>query len=269
VAQIRPADLKNVANGRATYTDQIPADEQSKNPTASVFYAVSVVNSYGRSAGLSNGVEVPAAPALPPPSDFRVSVSADGIACEWSPGTIPDIPGLRFSYRVYRREGGSAKDSVAGEIPASPASTTFVDHTFEWEKTYQYRATIVTYVARDGTELQVEGDDSSPANLVAHDIFPPAVPSGLQAVFSGPGQRPAIDLVWAPNTEPDLAGYNIYRQEGSGAPAKINSELVKSPAHRDAEIVPGHSYTYSVSAVDVRGNESGPSEEASEAVPGQ
>jgi hypothetical protein len=129
--------------------------------------------------------------------------------------------------------------------------------------------TRLAYVARDGTELQVEGDDSPPANLVAHDIFPPAVPSGLQAVFSGPGQKPAIDLVWAPNTEPDLAGYNIYRQEGSGASAKINSELVKSPAYRDAEIASGHSYTYSVSAVDVRGNESRPSEEASEAVPGQ
>jgi len=267
VAQIRPADLKNVANGRATYTDPIPGDEQAKNPTASVFYAVSVVNSYGRSAGLSNSVEVPAAPALPPPSDFRVSVSAEGIACEWSPGSIPDIPGLRFSYRIYRREGGSAKDSFAGEIPASSASATFVDHTFEWEKAYQYRATSVTYVARNGTELQVEGDDSSTANLVAHDIFPPAVPSGLQAVFSGP--EPAIDLVCAPNIEPDLEGYNIYRHEGSSAPAKINSELVKSPAYRDAEIAPGHSYAYSISAVDVRGNESRPSEEASEAVPGQ
>ena len=28
--------------------------------------------------------------------------------------------------------------------------------------------------------------------------FSPRVPSGLQAVFSGPGQKPFIDLLWSP-----------------------------------------------------------------------
>ena len=51
---------------------------------------------------------------------------------------------------------------------------------------------------------QVEGDDTPPVTVVAHDVFPPATPTGLQAVFSGPGQKPFIDLVWTPNTEPDL-----------------------------------------------------------------
>jgi hypothetical protein len=48
---------------------------------------------------------------------------------------------------------------------------------------------------------------------------------------------------------------------------KVNSELVKSPAYRDSGIESGKSYTYSVSTVDVRGNESGRSEETSEVVP--
>lgn len=105
--------------------------------------------------------------------------------------------------------------------------------------------------------------------VVTHDVFPPATPSDLQAVFSGPGQQPFIDLVWAPNTEPDLAGYNVYRHEAAGAPGKLNSDLVKSPAFRDNAVVPGHEYSYSVSAVDLRGNESPRSEEAIENVPEQ
>jgi fibronectin type 3 domain-containing protein len=120
-----------------------------------------------------------------------------------------------------------------------------------------------------GAEQQVEGEDSPPVTVIAHDVFPPAVPTGLQAVFSGPGQKPFIDLIWAPDTEPDLAGYNLYRHEPDAQTVKLNSDLVKTPTFRDTEVLWGHQYSYSVSAVDVRGNESPRSEEASEAVPAQ
>jgi len=118
--------------------------------------------------------------------------------------------------------------------------------------------------------VQVEGDDSPVIRVVAHDIFPPSVPAGLQAAYSGEGQKPFIDLIWAPVASADLAGYNIYRREANsakGRPTKLNAELVKSPSYRDAEVSSGKTYIYSVSAVDVRGNESARSDEASEPVP--
>jgi fibronectin type 3 domain-containing protein len=93
------------------------------------------------------------------------------------------------------------------------------------------------------------------------------VPSGLQAVFSGVGQSPFVDLVWSPNTEADLAGYNIFRHEAGEQPARLNSEPVKAPAFRDPNVQPGKKYFYSVSAVDERNNQSPRSEEASEQVP--
>jgi hypothetical protein len=43
--------------------------------------------------------------------------------------------------------------------------------------------------------------------------------------------------------------------------------LVKTPAFRDMNVESGKTYVYSISAVDVRGNESARSPEASEAVP--
>jgi hypothetical protein len=120
-----------------------------------------------------------------------------------------------------------------------------------------------------GTEQQVEGDDTPEVTIVAHDVFPPAIPSGLEAGFSGPGQKPFIDLVWTPDTDADLAGYNVYRSENASESIKVNTDLVRSPAFRDTAVVPGHEYTYSISAVDARGNESAHSRPATEKVPEQ
>ncbi len=178
-------------------------------------------------------------------------------------------PGLRYLYRVYRRPEDANTDTVVGELPLDPSSATrLVDHSFEWEKTYWYRATVVVLIQEEGKpETQFEGGDTPPVKVFAHDVFPPAVPSGLQAVYSGAGQQPFIDLIWAPDTEADLAGYNVFRHEAGGESVKINSVLVRAPALRDTNVASGKNYFYSVSAVDVRGNESTRSQEASEAVP--
>jgi len=254
----------------STFTDDLPAALQSANPNSNVVYAVSVLNSYGRGAGLSNKVQVPAAPTLPPPNDFRAELEGDGVRLAWAPILLPpQIPGVRFACRVYRREQGSNKDSVAGEVSiAAESPSMLLDQSFEWEKTYAYRATVVTLIAQgNGPEQQVEGNDTPLVSIVAHDVFPPSTPAGLQGVFSGPGQKLFIDLVWTPNSDSDLAGYNIYRHEQGGEPVKLNPELANAPAFRDLQVLSGHQYFYSVTAVDVRGNESPHSEEASETVP--
>ncbi len=215
-------------------------------------------------------MQVPAVAALPPPTDFRAQATAEGIVLTWI--GIPhatETPGLRYSYRVYRCPEGGTPDIVAGEVPLDASSATrFVDHSFEWEQTYSYRATVVTLIHQEGKpEIQFEGDDTPAVRVFAHDVFPPGVPSGLQAVFSGAGQQPFIDLIWTPDTDADLAGYNVFRHEADTEPVKINSVLVRTPAFRDMNVVSGKNYFYSVSAVDVRGNESARSQETMEAVP--
>lgn len=253
-----------------TYTDVLPALMQPEIPTAEVTYAVEVLNRNARGAGLSNRVHVPAVPTLPTPSDFAARLTADGVVITWMPAAEPQVvPGIQHRYRIYRRQEGSGKDAIAGEVALGDSS--FTDTSFEWEMMYQYRICVVTMIKRNDTDVQVEGDDSSPVRVVAHDVFPPAVPVGLQTAFSGEGQKPFVDLIWAPVTSADLAGYNVYRTEAGdtskGDPAKLNSELVKSPSYRDSAVSPGKIYSYSVSAVDVRGNESPRSEAASESVP--
>jgi len=248
------------------YADEISTT--GMDPLGAFTYAVEVTNDRGRSAGLSNRVQVPAAPTLPPPDGFAAQVRADGILLSWTPLPTRVAPqGLSYVYRIYRREE-NGKDQIVVDLPLDAAPNSFLDRNFDWEKKYTYRATVVTLIHREAApESQVEGDDTLEASVFAHDIFPPAPPSGLQAVFSGENQQSFIDLIWNPNTENDLAGYNVFRHE-SGAPAvKINSDLVKLPAFRDLKVSPGKKYFYSVSAVDIRGNESPRSEEANETVP--
>lgn len=252
-----------------TYTDRLSPSLETQSPTSNLIYAVSVLNSYGRSAGLSNQVQVSSAPTLAAPANLSARLSDKGVELAWNAvPSPPEISGIKYQYRIYRRDVTTNHDALAGETALSgDANPSLVDSGFEWEKTYEYRATVVTVLDRPDGPEQVEGDDSSPVRVVAHDTFPPATPSGLQAVFSGPGQKPFIDLVWAGNSEADLAGYNVYRHEAGGESSKINTELVKTPAFRDAKLVPGHEYFYSISATDARGNESLRSEEASETVP--
>jgi fibronectin type 3 domain-containing protein len=92
---------------------------------------------------------------------------------------------------------------------------------------------------------------------------------GIEAVFSAvprpEAPRGFIDLTWSPSMDADVAGYNVWRRD-NGEWRKINAELVKTPAYRDVNIAPGV-LEYSVSAVDLRGNESARSEAAREEVP--
>jgi hypothetical protein len=253
-----------------SYTDALANQIRSDDP-ASITYAIEVLNAEGRAAGLSNQVRVSLVRTLLPPQDFAARVTSQGVVLNWT-NEVPLTGSTKTShyvYRVYRRAEGTKEQILAGEIPAgSERNLTFTDSNIEWEKTYEYHADTVTVMAQENKpEVQVEGDDTLEIRVFADDVFPPAVPSGLQAVASGPGQRAFIDLVWAPVTDVDLDGYIVYRHEPGIGAVKVNAQLVKTPAYRDDSVASGKSYLYSVAAVDVRGNESARSEEAEETVP--
>jgi hypothetical protein len=244
---------------------------RSDDPSAFATYAIEVLNSSGRSAGLSNQVRVPLLTAPRVPRGFRATLSNQGIALTWNGNLLPFISPypVRNLYRVYRRPEDNQQQVLVGQLPVgTESSSSLLDQSFEWEKTYYYHATVLTTITEPGKpDIQFEGDDTPEIKVFAHDVFPPAVPSGLQAVFSGPGQEQFIDLIWGPVADIDLAGYNVYRHEAGAAVEKLNAELLRTPAYRDQNVSSGKTYFYSVSAVDARGNESSRSEEASERVP--
>ncbi len=277
------APVGEVAGGQAapgkpaTFVDTLPAELEQQNPEGFVTYAVEAENGEGRSAGLSNSVAVSLAPAFHAPQQLKAEVTASGMELSWR-GSVPvKAPSGAYasSYRVYRqaldegKEGARVKlgDGEPGGSISETVEYSFLDKAAEWEKRYRYIVVPVTSYGQGEQAGEFEGEEAA-VEVFAHDIFPPAVPTGLEAVYTPvPQQAGFIDLTWAPDTEADLAGYNIYRHEEGAAPVKINAELVKTPAFRDRNVVTGHRYFYSVSAVDLRGNESQRSNEASESVP--
>ncbi len=285
-----------------TYTDTLPEELQRSNASGWVTYAIEVLGPDGRGGGLSNAVRVPSVPSALRIENFDAQITAQGVQVTWklgAGGSVGPSSSAHCLLRIYRElyatsPAGAATEEAstariptqekvadldlkrcvsvvqqsppAGEAAANP--TSYLDQHFEWEKTYLYHATMVTLMAEAGKpEFAFEGGDTPLVTVFAHDVFPPAVPTGLQAVFSGPGQQTFIDLIWAPVMDMDLDGYNVYRREEGAAPVKVNGELVKTPSYRDTSVATGKTYFYSVSAVDVRGNESARSEETSERVP--
>ena len=95
------------------------------------------------------------------------------------------------------------------------------------------------------------------------DTIPPAAP---QNVTAEPGNA-LVSVYWDQNSEPDLAGYNIYRSltspvDTSGSPVN-GSTLLTAPTFTDRGLVNGTPYFYSATAVDNSGNKSAASNEAS------
>jgi hypothetical protein len=196
-------------------------------------------------------------------------VTADGVTLSWNSLASPSgSPGLRFHYRLLRRSAGKGQFTLIEDVPLSGREVRVPDKNFEWEQSYEYKVTPTTDVLDNERQVaEVEGEDSPVVRIMVQDTFPPAQVNGVQAVFSGAGQRSSIDLSWAPNTESDVSGYEVFRNEQGAAPAKINTELVKGPAFRDESVQPGKKYFYSVRALDLRGNAGPMSEETSEIVP--
>jgi hypothetical protein len=93
---------------------------------------------------------------------------------------------------------------------------------------------------------------SNPLTAHSVDNLPPAVP----APFTGNYVASTTYMLWNANTEPDLAGYRLYRGSSVGfvpGPANLLTTLT-SPGYDDHA---GSPYIYKLSAVDIHGNESG------------
>jgi hypothetical protein len=258
----------------ATASDSLPSQSGSADDYAT--YSVQVENDRGRSAGLSNQVQVPAAPISTVNDPITARVAADAVIVS-APITTNGI-GVPQSLQFRRREANAPQEITVASAPLEIDSVGQVkpielrDETFAWEKTYTYRVVLTATAKLPNGPVSFEGSSSQPVSVIAHDIFPPAVPTGVQAVYSGSfaGQQASLDLTWNPDTDRDLVGYFVFRRRGDepvSAARKLNQQPIIAPAYRDADIQPGNTYFYSVSAIDQRGNESARSEEASESVP--
>jgi len=262
-----------ISSGHVHFTDPISPTETKTHPGSTAAYLIRTRLSPKRSSGDSN---IAAARVFPVPqaiSAVHVQVTETSINLDWPAPTqtsagdpVPSISG----YRIYRGEidphtaPPGAKDlalmqwiSPVTLLGPSPTNT-FSDTQFDFGKTYVY--VVRTVIAAQ--EIEIESDNSEPTTIAVLDTFPPATPQGLVAavLLGAAPQTFVVDLSWSINLETDLAGYRVYRSEQEGARGQlITPDLLPVPSVRDTSVESGHSYWYTVTAVDRAGNESAPS----------
>ncbi len=264
------------------YTDALAPDDLAHHAGWMALYGVRARMSMKRSSADSNPAGVRIYPAPNPIEDVKAEVTHHGIILRWTPpqktpvGPAPPIAG----YRIYRSEVAADTPSAAPSADAaqtpklkSPLArigdtpdNSFTDVQIEFGTTYLYSVRTLSQHA----DVALESADSNLVVVTPRDTFPPSAPQDLVVVLvPAQGQEPAhLDLSWAISPETDIGGYNVYRSEQQNAPGThLSPGLLLTPAFRDMNVVPGHRYFYTVTAVDRAGNESPASAAASGGVP--
>ena len=129
--------------------------------------------------------------------------------------------------------------------------------------------TLPTTVAGGGTAVVTVA--FSPTSSVPYTasitVTSNAVAGPQVFLVSGRGASHSVSLSWRASTSP-VAGYNIYRSTVPGGPyTKQTPGLLPGTAWRDTSVAAGQRYYYVVTAVDLSGQESACSNEASDLVP--
>ena len=266
-----------VTPGPSSASDQLPA-ALTADPATPLTYRVRILNPEGRSAGLSKPAIALAGATPSPVAGFHATTTRDGTLLQWQPDPAPSIIELDRTLASPnppkpRSKKAATPFSAPTEAPevhlrtgndspsTDPGGT--LDRTARRGETYTYKAQRIRTVVLNGKSFELRSDPSTPIIVATSDTFAPIVPSGLAAIPGGTATTAAIDLSWQPDTDPDLAGYNVYRRS-NGAFQRITATPTLGPAFSDTSVTPGSAYTYRVTAIDSSGNESAPSTEVTE-----
>ncbi|MGE5359239.1 MAG: fibronectin type III domain-containing protein [Bacteroidales bacterium] len=264
--KLTPALLQPVVRPPSK-TKTPPASAGAAPPAASQVitrvYAAVGFNHKGRRGSFSPRAAVSVAPVPPPPTGVKLTYTESQITLAWTPpptagegGEAPSSGTAPPEYNVYAVSSASppgAAPAAGAEGAPAPlndkpsAGTTYSDPRVEFGTERCY---VVRTVATSGN-VQVESEPSEVACVTPKDVFPPAAPKGLTAVTSAG----AINLLWEPNTEPDLAGYLVLRGEAPGVTLQpITAQPIKETTFNDATAKAGVRYVYAIVAVDKSGN---------------
>jgi hypothetical protein len=235
-------------------------------PPARTYLAVGI-STRGRRGPGSRRASVLLAEPPPPPSEPVVTYDLTGATIGWkaavSPATVPAVADGALESRALFEAIPARAYHVYEVVPsaasapgvAAPAETrltkqpvvgeTFLDARIELglERCYLVR-TVETLGG-----LSVESEASPPACRLFADVFPPAAPVGLTSVPSGG----AVNLIWDPNKESDLAGYLVLRGDTPATLKAVTPAPIQETRFRDT-VEAGQRYVYAVQAIDEAGN---------------
>ena len=186
---------------------------------------------YPPTIGSSGAVTIPAAWELKvPDGDYTVVVSVGDAA-----GNVDS------THRI----------NLEGQIAINDFAPTSTNKFQSVTRTLRVADGRLTVDARGGTNTKI---DYVRVTSATADATPPAAPTNVSAT-PGDGR---VGLAWNANTEPDLAGYDVYR--GTSLPVATTSSplngttALKTNGYTDTSAVNGTTYHYVVVAKDTAGN---------------
>ena len=286
-----PIGLLLLAPGQpADYTDILPPG-LTNGQSRLLRYEVRLENHKKRYAGASNPAFSAAGAAPPAITAVAAKTEAAGIAIHWQAPLVtgPDAPEAkaRLLARLHRDElplAPAQKRTTAGvpqplqqtlETPEpsagpdrswGPGGT--LDPNPDLNRSYRYTVQLAEQLTLSGHAVEIDGMAGHSAILTATDVFPPAVPTDLDAVPNT--DAGTIDLSWTAGTDADLAGYIVYRRAAGfqSPPSRVSGAApITIPAWSDQNVRRGEHYAYSVSSIDTSHNESARSSEVQAALP--
>ena len=187
-------------------------------------------------------------PSAPVNLSAAVSETYPGaIALDWSDSPAADVSG----YAVYYARKSSGPFPVlfrqmAWMLPESA----YTDFGPGDGATYYYAVSAIN-------PRGLESPKSAVASVTSLDVTPPEPPTGLRLVTADRAAGRAR-LEWNISSGDVIKGYRLYRQDGDGPTAPITG-LLFGPRFEDWSLPKTGDFTYSVTAIDLSGNESQPS----------
>jgi hypothetical protein len=228
-------------------------------------YALQGVSSKRKAGVVSARVEVPllSAPGVVRAGKSSADETTVTVTWEPPPSLSDEAPGVLYNvYDVPATASGSTGAPAVAPAPLNPKPLDVTTFSRPGAETGKEQCFIVRSVATVGTAM-IEGDPSDPICVTPRDTFAPAAPKGLAAV-SGSG---AVNLIWDPNTEGDLAGYVVLRGEAPGDTLQpLTAQPIRETRYNDRAVRPGVAYVYAIVAVDRAGNRSAASNKVQETV---
>ncbi|MDF6018556.1 PA14 domain-containing protein [Streptomyces sp. JH34] len=182
-------------------------------------------------------------PLVPAGTTVAYSTASTSTKVAWARNKEMDLAG----YRVYRRLKSAA-------YPAQPlATTTSTSYT---DTTVPKDGNVYYYEVRAYDKAGNTSSGTADLGVTTVDRIAPAAPEGVEDNWAM-GSPTEITLYWDGNTEPDLAGYRVYRSTSRPVALTAANRLASSGGgYRGPLPQTGDVYYYVVTAVDTHGNES-------------
>ena len=184
----------------------------------------------------------PEGPGAPAGLNAAVSSAQPGIVTlDWEDSAESDVSG----YAVYFAKNSSGPFTrLAWLLPDSG----YMDIRTGDGATYYYAVSAIN-------SWGLESPKSAIVEVESLDVTPPKPPTGLR-LLNADRTAGRARLEWNVSSGDTIRGYRLYRQDGDEPSAPITA-LLFGARFEDWTLPPEGDFTYSVSAIDLAGNESG------------